>query len=84
MIKITKLLSLIGSCIVVLVRSLGYAYIVTPIFIIPPWIGICLVSFFDNDFAFLFCCFLFVCTFVVILISILLQVMIHYLVHHII
>jgi len=84
MIKITKFLSLIGSCIVALVRSLGYAYIALPIFLIPLWIYICLLSFFDNDLAFLCCCFLFVCTFVVILIITLLQMMIHYLIHYII
>ena len=84
MISIIRLLSLIGSCIVALVRSLGYAYIVAPIFIITPWIGICLVSFFDNDFAFLFYCFLFVCAFVVIFTGNLLQLTIHYLIHYII
>lgn len=82
-IGIMKLLSLIGSCIVALVRSLGYAYIVAPIFIITPWIGICLVSFLIMTLLF-FLLFSFVCAFVVIFTGNLLQLTIHYLIHYII
>ncbi len=80
---IIKLLSLIGVCIVELIRSFGYAYLVLPVLLVVPWICICIFSFFGNDLDFLFFCLIFVCIFVVILVSILLQLMIHYFIHYI-
>lgn len=85
MIGIIKLLSLIGSCIVVLVKSLSYAYIVMPIlFAMPLWVNIFLTSFFCDSFDFFLSCFIFVCAFVMLLIGNLLQLMLHYLIHYII